>query len=282
MSLGHPRRPNSPVRGDKVVVDGDSEKMHEKKEQMGSFMEMGQEYESGGKWLRSKWALLGVNLMVSAMHEFGRVARDSLLFNPSITPMSYIQLALYGSSFLIFSFMTWGNSWDQATTLLSTDKNLIILITLASTFTLICSAFGFYATLTERRPLLAWWCIMLWPCLAIITSVGYVSYKRQLWNLRAKLGHQWKDFGDEERLRIQDNLHCCGFQGPLDRAAASARCYTRSLLPGCLGKLYRFSHKALTICFISAFSIVPFHLAGIFISLLCSNHVNRNFGRRTR
>ncbi|KAI9228588.1 MAG: hypothetical protein DHS80DRAFT_30605 [Piptocephalis tieghemiana] len=201
---------------------------------------------------------------------YDRVAQTSL----SIGQWSRSKWALLGMNTMA--------TWENAVTMVTTDRNLLIIITTASLATLLCACFGFYATLSERRALLAWWCVLLWVCLGLITSVGYYAYKRQLWNLRAKLGHQWKEFGDNERLTIQDNLNCCGFQGPLDHAAESAKCYTRSLLPGCLGKLYRFTHKSLTASFTAAFTIIPLHVAGIFISLLCANHVNPNFGRRPR
>ena len=109
------------------------------------------------------------------------------------------------------------------------------------------------------------------------------------------------------RLRIQNSLSCCGFYNALrasspvrcllapsdvvltspplsllprlarsDEATPSATCYPRSPLHGCKGKLYRFSKMALAQFATAAFSVVPIHLANIFVSLICSNHVNKS------
>ncbi|ORX97923.1 hypothetical protein K493DRAFT_215191, partial [Basidiobolus meristosporus CBS 931.73] len=133
--------------------------------------------------------------------------------------------------------------------------------------------------LKNNRRILTIWALILWVIFILIAVVGYLAYKRQLWNLRAKLGHQWRSFGYQERLIIQNNLHCCGFKGPFDHAALSNKCYLRSLLPGCMGKYYRFSDRTLKLLYISAFSLLIPQLYVIFVSILCANHVNNRFNK---
>jgi hypothetical protein len=64
-----------------------------------------------------------------------------------------------------------------------------------------------------------------------------------------------------------------------DEATFSKRCYPRTALPGCKGKLFRFEKYILETIARAAFSIVPVHLLNILAALLTSNHVNRTFGK---
>ena len=64
-----------------------------------------------------------------------------------------------------------------------------------------------------------------------------------------------------------------------DQATFSKRCYPRTALPGCKGKLFRFEKEMLHQIAMATFAVVPVHLFNIFIGLLCSNHVNRTFGK---
>ncbi|ORX95386.1 hypothetical protein K493DRAFT_219298 [Basidiobolus meristosporus CBS 931.73] len=152
-------------------------------------------------------------------------------------------------------------------------------MTLISLVGLANSIIGYYGILKDNRRILTIWALVLWVMLVLIAVVGYLAYKRQLWNLRAKLGHQWREFGYQERLNIQTNLHCCGFKGPFDHAALSNKCFLRSLLPGCLGKYYRFSAQALKLIYIVAFTLLIPQFIMIFVSILCTNHVNNKFNK---
>lgn len=65
----------------------------------------------------------------------------------------------------------------------------------------------------------------------------------------------------------------------VDQATFSKRCYARTALPGCKGKLYRFEKDLLHGIASTTFAILPLHLLNICIGLLCANHVNRSFGK---
>lgn len=78
---------------------------------------------------------------------------------------------------------------------------------------------------------------------------------------------------------IQSSLRCCGYYSPLHEATISNKCYPRTPLPGCKGKLYRFERDNLSLIWSTTFSIVPLHLINIFVALLCANHVTGVFGK---
>lgn len=160
------------------------------------------------------------------------------------------------------------------------DYDVLVLITLASSLVLLTFATGITGTLLNSRPILAVYALLLWPALISILAVGYVSYKRSAFALDRKLNLAWSQwYTPLGRLVIQDTLHCCGYSSPLHQATASSRCYARSPLPGCKGKLLRFEKVNLQQVWTAAFSVVPLHILNIVVSLLCANHVTKTFGK---
>ncbi|KAK9760357.1 hypothetical protein K7432_015703 [Basidiobolus ranarum] len=202
-------------------------------------------------WSKAKWALLG----------------------------GYTMLFVIAICALVGSLLTWFKAYLRAEVIVIGSKNILVITTVTSLLTICNCLVAYYGILANNRKILTICALLLWPLFAMTASIGYLAYRRTLWNLRAKLGSQWRSFGYNEKLAIQNNLHCCGFQGPLDRPAVSNKCYIRSLLPGCLGKSYRFNHLALKITYIVSFAILVPHLCLIFISVLFSNHVNNKWNR---
>ena len=183
---------------------------------------------------------------------------------------------------------------------------------------LITALLGLTGTMLNSRPILAFYNLLLWPTLAVLLLVGYTSYKKQALNLDRKLNQAWSQFFDDNaRLRIQNNvsmnlpIQVLDTTNALlyssivvdimilyvrfsmlfsvwcllilvqrtDEATFSKRCYPRTSLPGCKGKLFRVEKKMLEEIAAYAFLVVPVHLFNICIGLLCSNHVNRTFGK---
>lgn len=135
-------------------------------------------------------------------------------------------------------------------------------------------------TILNSRPILAVYALLLWPVFLAILAVGYTSYKRSAFALDRKLNRAWSEwYMPVGRLVVQDALRCCGYNSPLHQATPSARCYARAPLPGCKGKLLRFEQASLHTIWTAAFAVVPLHIANIFFSLLCANHVTRRFGK---
>ena len=171
-------------------------------------------------------------------------------------------------------------AYPVAPVVLITDSPALTLLTFSSFLLLLASLVGITGTLLNSRPILAVYVLLLFPSFLSFISVGYVTYKKANFSLDAKVSEAWNLwYSPGARTVLQGALGCCGWSGPLHGAAASGMCYARSPLPGCHGPLVRFERDALSSAAGTVFSLVPIHLANIFISLLCANHVTRRFGK---
>ncbi|ORX79950.1 hypothetical protein K493DRAFT_243177 [Basidiobolus meristosporus CBS 931.73] len=193
--------------------------------------------------------------------------------------LGYTVIFVFAVTALVASMMTWFRAYLRAEVFVTGNKTILVITTVTSIMTVVNCLMAFCGILMNNRKLLTVCAFILWPLFAMTASVGYLGYKRLLWNLRAKLGSQWRSFSYNERLTIQNNLHCCGFQGPLDHPAVSNKCYMRSLLPGCLGKYYRFNSQSLNIAYVVSFSLLLPHLLLIFAAVLFSNHIDDKWNR---
>jgi hypothetical protein len=144
----------------------------------------------------------------------------------------------------------------------------LILITLASSILLFTALLGFAGTLLNSRPILALYTLLLWPALASILAIGYIAYKRSAYSLDRKLNLAWSQWYTElGRLMIQDSLRCCGFYTALHDTSPSGRCFPRTALPGCKGRLYRFEKGNLGMIWCTAFGISVLHLVNVVVAL---------------
>jgi hypothetical protein len=160
------------------------------------------------------------------------------------------------------------------------DNDILILITLACSILLFTAIVGFVGALLNSRPILAVYTLLLWPALISILAIGYIAYKRSTFALDRKLNLAWSQWYTElGRLMIQDSMHCCGYYSALHEAMPSRRCYPRTNLPGCKGKLYRFEKENLGKVWRWAFAIAAVHLVNVVVGLLCSEHVTKRFGK---
>jgi hypothetical protein len=205
---------------------------------------------------------------------------------------------LLGLTFLVFSILTWfaGKSasyctsdvlphfdliaYPAAPVVLITDSPALILVTFSSSLLLFASLVGVTGTLLNSRPILAVYVLLLFPSFISFVSVGYVTYKKATFSLDAKASEAWNLwYSAGARTVLQGALGCCGWAGPAHGSAPSGACYPRSPLPGCHGTLVRFELEVLTSAWGTVFSLVPLHLANIFVGLLCANHVTHRFGK---
>jgi hypothetical protein len=77
-------------------------------------------------------------------------------------------------------------------------------ITSASLVVFGTSLFGICGTLLNSRPLLAIYCILLWPSFGAMLVVGYTSYRRAAFSLPSKLDQAWSQkYGDGDRMVLQ-------------------------------------------------------------------------------
>ena len=121
---------------------------------------------------------------------------------------------------------------------------------------------------------------MLWICFAFLVIPGYITFKRRTFNLEGKINAEWsRQLGTDGRLRIQNQLGCCGYFSPFVEATVSQTCYARSVLPGCKLEYLTFERLVLRRWYTIAFTLVPLHIAIMMAGLLCSNHVTYRFGK---
>ena len=159
------------------------------------------------------------------------------------------------------------------------DGDVLIVVTLTGSLLIFAALIGAAGVLVDSRQLLATYAILLWPGLLSMTAVGYITYKRSTFGLDHKIDSAWSEwYTSEGRLLIQNALHCCGFYDALHEAIPSKRCYPRTSLPGCRGKLYRFEKEILGIIWSTSFSLVLLHILNIMATLVCANHITKTFG----
>jgi len=142
------------------------------------------------------------------------------------------------------------------------------------------SVIGWAGILLNDRSFLATYTFLTWITFAFLVAPGYITYKRRTFNLEGKINAQWsRDLGSDGRLRIQDQLLCCGYFSPFVEATVSQTCYARSILPGCKLSYLNFQRMVLSRWFMIAFILVPVHISVMVAGLLCSNHVTYRFGK---
>jgi hypothetical protein len=195
-------------------------------------------------------------------------------------PSSLAQLSAYTLTLLIFTLLTWFNVWKHADVVRAGNRTELIISTLAAAVGIITSLVGWAGILLNNRSFLAVYTFLLWITFVLLVTPGYLTYKRRTFNLEGKINAQWsRDLGAEGRLRIQNQLRCCGYFSPFVEATISQTCYARSILPGCKLPYIRYERMVLQRWYTVSFALVPLHLIIIVAGLLCSNHVTYRFGK---
>jgi hypothetical protein len=176
--------------------------------------------------------------------------------------------------------MTWFNTFQRADIIRVGNRPELITSTIACILGIFTALIGWAGILLNNRSFLAVYTFLLWIVFIFILIPGYMAYKRRVFNLEGKVNEQWsQSLGAAGRLRIQNELECCGYFSPFVEATVSQTCYARSILPGCKLAYMAFERKALKRWYTSAFLLVPLHIAVMIAGLLCSNHVTYRFGK---
>lgn len=64
---------------------------------------------------------------------------------------------------------------------------------------------GILAAQRKDRHLLACHTLLLWPCLALLTTVAYLAYRDTVWDLKTWLGMKWRyDLSSNEHYQLQE------------------------------------------------------------------------------
>ncbi|KAF9445753.1 hypothetical protein P691DRAFT_805241 [Macrolepiota fuliginosa MF-IS2] len=191
-----------------------------------------------------------------------------------------IFLTIYSLTALIFCLLTWFNIWTHADIVRVGNRPELVLSTIAASLGVFVSLIGWAGILLNNRAFLAWYTFLLWIAFAFLVTPGYITYKRRAFNLEGKVNAQWsRDLGADGRLRIQDQLECCGYFSPFIEATISQTCYARSILPGCKLPYMTYERMVLERWYTVVFSLVPLHIGIMLAGLLCSNHVTYRFGK---
>ncbi|EPB84402.1 hypothetical protein HMPREF1544_08839 [Mucor circinelloides 1006PhL] len=189
-------------------------------------------------------------------------------------------LFCYGLGIMLLALLTYFKFYLRADVVLVGERMILDLILATGVVCLFTSLLGYVGIMLNNRPVLSIYNLFLWPCFGLIAAIGYTAYRKNKWNIEGKLSYQWHyDLDSDGRARIQANLHCCGYKSFTDYHERSNKCFPRTLLPGCKFKYQSFTKEALTITWIVAFSMIPVHLFVMFSALMCSNHINRKFGK---
>ncbi|EKM61559.1 uncharacterized protein PHACADRAFT_169009 [Phanerochaete carnosa HHB-10118-sp] len=204
------------------------------------------------RWNRFKWCLFLSNLLFSA----------------------------YSLAGLIACLLIWFNVWTHADIIRVGNTTELIISTTVASLAVLTSVIGWSGIILNNRAFLAWYSFLLWICFALLVTPGYITYKKRTFNLEGKINSQWsRSLGLSGRLRIQNQLGCCGYFNPFVEATVSQTCFARSVLPGCKGPYLRFERMVLERWYTAAFSAVPAQLIVMITALLCSNHVTYRFGK---
>lgn len=156
----------------------------------------------------------------------------------------------------------------------------LVISTVAALMGLFTSLVGWAGLLMNNRMFLAIYTFLCWVTFIFLVVPGYITYKKRTFNLEGKINAQWsRNLGAEGRLRIQDQLSCCGYYSPYVEATISQTCYSRSLLEGCKRRYIEFEDGVLKKWYTAVFALVPVHLVVMVVGLLCSNHVTYRFGK---
>ncbi|KAG6826093.1 hypothetical protein H0H92_001152 [Tricholoma furcatifolium] len=189
-------------------------------------------------------------------------------------------LTIYSLVGLIMCLLTWFNIWRHSDIIRVANRGELIISTTAASLGLFTSVLGWAGILLNNRVFLAVYTFLLWIVFIFLLVPGYITYKRRTFNLEGKINAQWsRDLGADGRLRIQNQLGCCGYYSPFVEATVSQTCYARTVLPGCKGPYLTYERKILSTWYTTVFSLAPLHIAVIVSGLLCSNHVTYRFGK---
>ena len=191
-----------------------------------------------------------------------------------------IQLMTYSLVALVVCLLIWFDVWEHADVVRVANSPELILSTVAASVGILTFLIGWAGILLNNRGFLAWYTFLTWITFAFLLIPGYLTYKHRTFNLEGKINAQWsRSFDTESRLRVQNQLNCCGYFSPFVEATVSQTCYSRTVLPGCKGPFLVFQKTVLKLWYTAVFSLVPAQLLVMVAGLLCSNHITYRFGK---
>ncbi|KAF9933834.1 hypothetical protein FBU30_004230 [Linnemannia zychae] len=171
-------------------------------------------------------------------------------------------------------------TWTRSKLLLMFSNTIllgyaVILMMAIAPFGIFVALLGYIGIFTQSRKVLTFYTILLWPLFAMITSVGYITFRRSHVSLYQKLKFSWiNEYSRDDRLVIQNALNCCGYRSTNDYPSYDLHCFPRAPLPSCESKFLQYQQELLTNTSSAAFSLLPIQLMIMIVALLCSNHID--------
>ncbi|KAF6741407.1 tetraspanin Tsp2 [Ephemerocybe angulata] len=189
-------------------------------------------------------------------------------------------LSLYSLVAMIACLLTWFATWQHADIIRVANNPELVLSTLAASLGMLTSVIGWAGILLNNRTFLAVYTLLTWVTFAFLVTPGYITYRRYSLNLEGKINDMWANaLGAMGRMRIQNQLSCCGYFSPYVEATVSQTCYARSILPGCKKAVWDYEERILRNWWKTSFALVPVHICVMLAALMCSNHVTYRFGK---
>ncbi|RUP46680.1 tetraspanin Tsp2 [Jimgerdemannia flammicorona] len=190
----------------------------------------------------------------------------------------------YSLAMVVSCILTYWGLWYYAKVAVVSEALILNLMLSAGSICLFTSLLGYIGIILNSRSILTAYNVLMWPCFALIASIGYVAYRKALPSrptiLYKRLSQAWHDFfSPQDRKVVQAYLHCCGLKEFRDFPEPSNKCFPRTLLPSCQHKLHDITAQGLKIVYISAFSLIPAHLIILISALMCAHHIDRRFGK---
>ncbi|KIM42509.1 hypothetical protein M413DRAFT_444246 [Hebeloma cylindrosporum] len=189
-------------------------------------------------------------------------------------------MTVYSLAALVVCLLTWFDVFQHADVVRTGNRPELVLSTLAASIGVFTSVIGWAGILLNNRGFLAWYTFLSWITFVFLLVPGYMTYKKRTFNLEGKINAQWSQkLGAEGRMRIQNQLKCCGYFSPFVEATISQTCYARSILPGCKLPYIQYERFVLKRWYAAVFILVPIHISVMVSGLLCSNHITYRFGK---
>ncbi|KAF9361020.1 hypothetical protein BGX26_006572 [Mortierella sp. AD094] len=189
-------------------------------------------------------------------------------------------LFLYSVGWTVVMTMSWkGAAWTKpyldSGIMIVANHNLLYIMMVAAPFGVFISVMGYVGIFAQNRRILSIYAILLWPLFALITSIGYICFRRKNAFLYQKLKSSWiNEYTRDDRLVIQNALSCCGYRSPGDYPSYDLYCFPRAPLPSCENLFLTYQEDLLSNTSSSAFSIMVLQLLVMIVALLCSNHID--------
>ncbi|KAG0308174.1 hypothetical protein BGZ98_008764 [Dissophora globulifera] len=172
--------------------------------------------------------------------------------------------------------VSWTKSHLDSGIMMIANRNLLYLMMAAAPFGIFVAIIGYVGILSQSRKVLAIYSVLLWPLFGLITSIGYIGFRRNHVTLYQKLKFSWiNEYTRDDRLIIQNALSCCGYRSLGDYPSYDLHCFPRAPLPSCESVFLQFQQDLLSNTSSVAFIVLPVQLLVMIAALLCSNHIDR-------